>query len=106
LEEEITNLSNARRARANLISKKSNTMHYTYILRSVPSPTKTYIGATSNLKTRFKDHNAGRSPNTSKYKPWTLEFYCAFANKKKSLDFENYLKSHSGRAFIKKRFIL
>ncbi len=80
-------------------------MYYTYILKSIPSPYHTYIGFTSNLRKRLKEHNSGKSLYTSKYKPWNLEFYCAFNNKEKALYFENYLKSNSGRAFTKKHFV-
>nr|WP_283809955.1 GIY-YIG nuclease family protein [Bradyrhizobium forestalis] len=39
----------------------------------------------------------------AKFKPWKLVWYCAFPDKMKALAFETYLKSHSGRAFSKKR---
>ena len=80
-------------------------MHYTYIIRSTSFPDKTYIGSTSELKARLSYHNAGRSPHTSKYAPWKIEFYAAFPNKYKALEFEAYLKSHSGKAFAKERLI-
>src|SRR5215831_9296048 len=48
-------------------------------------------------------HSAGRSAHTAKFKPWKLVWYCAFPDKYKALEFEKYLKSHSGRAFAKKR---
>jgi putative endonuclease len=60
-------------------------------------------GATSDLKQRLPDHNAGKSTHTAKFKPWKLVWYCAFPDKYKALEFEKYLKSHSGRAFAKKR---
>ena len=41
--------------------------------------------------------------HTAKFKPWELVWYCAFPHKYKALEFEKYLKSHSGRAFAKKR---
>ena len=79
-------------------------MHYTYILKSISSPTQTYIGYTSNLKQRLLDHNSGKSPHTNKFKPWHLDFYCAFNNEEKAIAFEKYLKSGSGRSFTKKHF--
>lgn len=79
-------------------------MHYTYILKSVSHPDQSYIGYTSNLKQRLTNHNSGKSLHTSKFKPWQLDFYCAFNDKHKALDFEKYLKSHSGKAFAKKHF--
>ncbi|MFN0023454.1 MAG: GIY-YIG nuclease family protein [Parvularculaceae bacterium] len=78
-------------------------MWYVYILRSVSSPVETYVGATSDLRARLKDHNAGQSPHTSKFTPWEITWYCAFPEKHRALEFESYLKSHSGRAFSKKR---
>jgi predicted GIY-YIG superfamily endonuclease len=48
-------------------------------------------------------HNEGGSVYTKEYKPWKLFWYCVFETKDKALEFEKYLKSHSGRAFAKKR---
>ena len=77
-------------------------MWYVYILRSVSSPEQEYPGVTANLKRRMSDHNAGKSTHTAKFKPWKLAWYCAFPDKYKALEFEKYLKSHSGRAFANK----
>ena len=79
-------------------------MWYVYIIRSVNSPEQEYTGATADLKQRIPDHNAGKSAHTAKIMPWKLIWYCAFQDKHKALAFEKYLKSHSGRAFAKKRF--
>jgi predicted GIY-YIG superfamily endonuclease len=57
------------------------------------------------LKQRIADHNAGRSAHTAKFIPWKLVWYCAFTDKLQALEFEKYLKSHSGRAFAKKRLL-
>jgi predicted GIY-YIG superfamily endonuclease len=78
-------------------------MHYVYILRSMAFPEQRYIGACGDLKKRFADHNAGKSPHTAKFVPWSLECYLAFSAKQQAYDFEKYLKSHSGRAFATKR---
>jgi len=77
---------------------------YVYIVRSVSSPDQEYIGATADLKGRMADHNAGKSTHTAKSMPWKLVWYSAFPDKYKALEFEKYLKSHSGRAFAKKHF--
>jgi putative endonuclease len=81
-------------------------MWYVYIVRSIDFPDQEYIGATANLKQRIPDHNAGKSTHTAKFKPWKLVWYCAFPDKYKALAFGKYLKSHSGRAFAKKRLLL
>ncbi|MGJ4951119.1 GIY-YIG nuclease family protein [Bradyrhizobium sp. HKCCYLS20291] len=80
-------------------------MWYVYIIRSVAFPEQEYIGATADIRLRLKDHNAGRSAHTSKFMPWVLVWYCAFPDKQRALAFETYLKSHSGRAFSKKRLL-
>ena len=49
-------------------------MHYTYILQSISIPSKTYIGFTSNLKTRLSYYNSGRSIHTSRYQTWKLHY--------------------------------
>jgi predicted GIY-YIG superfamily endonuclease len=80
-------------------------MWYVYILQSISFPAQLYYGATEHLKQRLKDHNDGKSTHTAKYVPWKLMWYCAFPDKYQALEFEKYLKSHSGRAFAKKRLI-
>lgn len=80
-------------------------MWYVYILRSRSSPEQEYTGASENLRERIAAHNAGKSPHTAKYRPWRLLWYCAFPDKEIALAFERYLKSHSGRAFAKKRLL-
>jgi putative endonuclease len=78
-------------------------MWYVYIIRSMTSPERDYVGATADLRRRLADHNAGKSAHTAKFVPWELVWYSAFPDKYKALEFEKYLKSHSGRAFAKKR---
>jgi predicted GIY-YIG superfamily endonuclease len=78
---------------------------YVYILRSRNFPDQEYTGATADLKKRVADHNAGKSAHTAKFKPWELIWYGAFPDKHQALEFERYLKSHSGRAFAQKRLL-
>jgi putative endonuclease len=73
------------------------------MLRSIPNPDQIYVGFTGDLKTRLISHNRGQSPHTAKFKPWDLITYHAFKDRTKALSFEKYLKSHSGKAFAKKR---
>jgi putative endonuclease len=81
------------------------TMWYVYIVRSIAVPEQEYVGTTANLQQRVADHNAGKSTHTAKFIPWQLIWYSAFPDKYKALEFEKYLKSHSGRAFAKKRLL-
>jgi putative endonuclease len=78
-------------------------MRYVYLLRSGACQDQRYVGVTSNLKQRLAEHNAGKSPHTSKYLPWKLVTYVAFSDEQKAEAFERYLKSGSGHAFARKR---
>jgi putative endonuclease len=78
-------------------------MYYVYLLQSLASPAQSYVGFSADLKTRFRAHNAGSSPHTNKFRPWKLVIYVAFTDKAQALAFERYLKSHSGKAFARKR---
>lgn len=80
-------------------------MWYVYIIRSQVDQSQEYTGATKDLKQRLADHNAGKSPHTAKFKPWKLLCYIAVPDKFTALELETYFKSHSGRAFAKKRLI-
>jgi putative endonuclease len=79
-------------------------MYYVYILQSEKLQ-KNYIGTTNSLKRRLIEHNSGNVKYTKHGKPYKLIWYCAFNNKKKAFDFENYLKKGSGHAFMYKRLI-
>lgn len=79
-------------------------MYYVYILRSSKSNIL-YYGYTEDLKKRFNEHNSSKSKFTKGHVPWKLVFYCAFLEKHKAKDFELYLKSGSGKAFVYKRLV-
>jgi len=79
-------------------------MYYVYILKSSKSGIL-YYGFTEDLKRRFQEHNSGKSRFTKGHMPWKLVWYCAFENKGKAEDFELYLKSGSGKAFVYKRLV-
>lgn len=78
-------------------------MRYVYLLQSEAVVGQRYVGVTFDLKQRLAEHNAGKSPHTSKYVPWKLVTYVAFSDEGKAETFERYLKSGSGHAFARKR---
>lgn len=81
-------------------------MHYVYVLRSSKNRDKFYIDYTNNLDRRLGEHkNALPKSYTRRYAPWEVETYIAFSDKKLAEDFEAYLKSYSGRAFLKRRLM-
>ena len=65
---------------------------------------KRYIGITSNLIQRIAEHNRGATPSNKLNKPYKLVWYCAFRDKQKAHQFEKYLKSGSGHAFMNRHF--
>jgi len=69
-----------------------------YLLQSISHPQQRYIGLTSNLKERLEAHNAGKSPHTSKFRPWRIVVAIRFDDDSKAVAFEKYLKSGSGHA--------
>ena len=77
---------------------------YVYVLKSEEDVTHRYTGLTTDLESRLLSHNQGNNPHTSKYRPWIIETAIAFRSRDKAVEFEKYLKSHSGRAFASKHF--
>ncbi len=69
-------------------------MHYVYVIQSKKDLTY-YIGSTSDLKKRFKDHNLGKSKYTKTKKPWKLVYYEAYNTLSLARKRENKLKKHS-----------
>lgn len=75
-------------------------MHYVYIL--LCSNKSLYVGCTNDFKERLERHNKGYVPATKPLLPVKLISYFAFASKYTAYNFEKYLKSGSGRAFLRK----
>ena len=63
---------------------------------------KPYTGCTDDLKDRLERHNKGYVDATKNRLPVELFSYFAFNNKYIAFNFETYLKSGSGRAFLKR----
>jgi predicted GIY-YIG superfamily endonuclease len=84
--------------------EQAMSFHYVYILRSTVEPDRHYIGLTRNLESRLGEHNRGETPSTKAFAPWKIEVATAFRDLAKAAAFEQYLKSHSGRAFSKRHF--
>jgi len=77
-------------------------MYYVYNLKCKDG---FYIGCTDDLKDRVRRHIAGHVPATKNRLPVVLIAYFAFTDKYKAFNFEKYLKSGSGRAFLNRHFI-
>jgi putative endonuclease len=77
-------------------------MKYVYILESEDGA-HFYVGITDDVVSRLRVHNSGSVSHTSKFRPWKIRTYIAFADEARAFAFERYLKSASGRAFATKR---
>ena len=75
-------------------------MFYVYVLQS-ECDDGLYIGFTTNLRRRIKEHQAGDSFATSYRGPWRLIYYEAYLEEADALGREQFLKSGGGRRFLK-----
>jgi putative endonuclease len=78
-------------------------MHYVYLLEC-KEDTSWYIGQTDDLRERVKRHNSGTGARTTSLKQnWGLIYYEAYKLKADALGREKFLKSGSGRNYLKKQ---
>ena len=75
-------------------------MFYVYVLQS-ESDSGFYIGFSTNLRARPRQHQGGQSFATSYRGPWKLIYYEAYLNQEDALGREKYLKSGSGTRFLR-----
>lgn len=81
---------------------KLNCMFYTYVLKS-KEDNKHYIGFTTDLRKRIKEHNNGLVDVTKDRRPLRLVYYEACLSKEKALKREKYFKTGFGRRYLKNR---
>jgi len=75
-------------------------MYIVYILKCDDG--KPYTGCTENLEERLYRHNNGHVPATENRRPVKLVTHIVFNDKYRAFEFEKYLKSGSGRAFLRR----
>lgn len=78
-------------------------MFIVYVLKSNIAK-KSYVGLTNNIERRLKEHNSGKHFYTKRHKPWDIIHTEEFSNFKEARKREKFLKSTSGRRFLKKLF--
>ena len=76
------------------------TMYYVYVLYS-PSFLRTYVGQTNDESNRLHRHNAGFVKSTKPYRPWTLIHSEEFPARSLAIKREKWLKSPTGRRWLK-----
>lgn len=80
-------------------------MYYVYILKSKEDD-KLYIGSTSNLSKRLKEHNDGKVKSTGYRRPLELIYYEAYKEEKIARKREHLLKNGKAHMELKKRLKL
>lgn len=82
---------------------KINLMYYyVYVLLSKKDG-MLYTGYTANLKNRINDHNTGKVISTKMRIPLTLIYFEGCTNQQDATRREKYLKSGSGKIYLKNR---
>ena len=69
-------------------------MHFVYLLKSKKN-NSFYVGCTSNLRKRIKEHNNKQSASTARYAPWRLIYFEGFVSKEDAFLREKTLKLHA-----------
>lgn len=77
-------------------------MYYVYVLRSLRD-SHFYIGYTSDLEERIKEHNEGISKSTVYRRPLELVYFEGSRNIKDAMHREKYLKTTYGHRYIRNR---
>ena len=80
-------------------------MYFVYILESLKTKGKLYVGMTNDIQRRLSEHNAGTQTYTKQHAPWEMRSYTYMENSDKAREYEKYLKSASGRAFMSKHLL-
>jgi putative endonuclease len=75
-------------------------MFYVYVLRS-ESDFGFYIGFSTNLRTRLRQHQDDKSFATKSRGPWKLIYYEAYIEREDAEGREKFLKSGAGRRFLR-----
>src|SRR3982750_3498992 len=75
-------------------------MYYVYLLHSAKD-TGFYIGFSTNLRARLRQHQDGESIATKSRGPWKLIYYEAYTEREDAEGQEKFLKSGAGRRFLR-----
>ena len=74
--------------------------HFVYVLKS-QNNWRFYVGMTTNIEKRVREHNSGYTKSTKGYTPWLLFFFEEYETREEARKREIYLKSGIGKEKIK-----
>jgi putative endonuclease len=75
-----------------------------YILKNTQQPPRYYVGLTHDLRARLDAHNRGACRHTARFRPWAIDCVIKFADERRAVALERYLKSGSGVVFAQRHF--
>ena len=79
--------------------------YFSYVLHSLKDEIN-YYGSTSNLETRLKAHNSGRSKFTKGHRPWKIIFSEEYVSRSEAMERELFYKSIDGNNWLKAKGII
>ena len=77
-------------------------MFFVYVLYS-KSYNRFYVGMSSDVERRLKEHNKGKTPSTKPFIPWKIIHIEEFETRIEARKREKYLKSAAGRRWRKNK---
>jgi len=89
------------RQRREILAPQQNFMYFVYILQSL-STGKYYIGYTSNLVNRLKQHQKGKTKSTKNRGPYKIVYKEKFLTKEKAYKRERQIKKFKGGEAFKR----
>ena len=75
-------------------------MFYVYAIKSLKDG-RIYVGLTSNISKRIKQHNNGSTISTKPFCPWQLIYSKELSDRIAARKREKYFKSGVGKEFVK-----
>lgn len=74
--------------------------YWVYAIQSAKNG-RVYVGFSTDVTSRLKQHNTGKTRSTKAYRPWNLIYTEAVENRLEAREREKYYKSGSGKEFLK-----
>ena len=75
-------------------------MYYVYVLKS-QFDGKLYVGYTTNLRNRLREHQDGEVISTKPRRPFEIIFYEGYKNKEDAKRRERYFKTSKGKSSLR-----
>ena len=85
-----------------MVSRNGGNMFFVYLLLSQKDQ-GFYIGYTTNVKNRLREHQDGEVVSTKYRRPLELIYFEGYLDQRDALGREKFLKSGSGYRYIKKQ---